>query len=360
MSTRGTYEFQHQDGSSKFFYVHHDNYPEGAAEKIWKMFENMYRTELFPEPAFLLMNDRAGLTESHDSHSDTDYRYTFKPDMTLIAESCSYRGDEGAKQWKTFYEGAPKGFMDAYLNPLVKTFPLHVDPFCIEYNKMMIKSGADINLQDADGDTPLHNAASCRNLELVKILYQAGADPSITNNKGELAADVARGDELIDYLEAHPERVVQPEEKAIRAVNDNNIEALRTFLNEGGNPNTINHHAGNGESLLSLVGEWSKDIEIAKLLIEAGADVNHQDYRGWTPLHWGNQNEPFCRLLIENGADIFIENEMGRTPQDDNLYTPEDKRVNLGELQSDIETQKILKVLEDAPEPEKSAVRVRL
>lgn len=44
-----------------------------------------------------------------------------------------------------------------------------------EVAKYLIEAGCDINIQDADGWTPLHCAASCNNLPLVKLLIENGA-----------------------------------------------------------------------------------------------------------------------------------------------------------------------------------------
>lgn len=149
-------------------------------------------------------------------------------------------------------------------------------------------------------------------------------------------------------------------EEIVKAVRYGDVKAVETYLNEGGDPNaidTIRH----GESLLSACAQTSDRLDIPKLLINAGADVNHQDYDGKTPLHFGNNREAFCRFLIENGADIDLRCNLGRLPQDDNQHTPEDRRVNLGELRADIESQILLQEIEEASEPtHPNPVRVRM
>ena len=62
--------------------------------------------------------------------------------------------------------------------------------------------------------------------------------------------------------------------------------------------------------------ERVKKTSVVKLLLEHNADVNIQDNRGYTPLHWctikGNEN--LCRLLLEHNADVNIQDNDGYTP----------------------------------------------
>jgi ankyrin repeat protein len=59
-----------------------------------------------------------------------------------------------------------------------------------------------------------------------------------------------------------------------------------------------------------------KDIEMAKLLISKGANVNAKDKAGNTPVHKfiSDSNKPIVELLIQNGADVYATNENGETP----------------------------------------------
>src|SRR5690606_16874131 len=66
------------------------------------------------------------------------------------------------------------------------------------------------------------------------------------------------------------------------------------------------------------------DIESAKLLIEAGADVNQTSEFGWTPLLTATQNRFYQlgRYLLEQGADPNVANDNGWNP----LYIATDNR----------------------------------
>jgi ankyrin repeat protein len=66
------------------------------------------------------------------------------------------------------------------------------------------------------------------------------------------------------------------------------------------------------------------DIESARALLEAGADVNQQTSYGWTPLLTAvnNRNYLLAKLLIERGADVNLANKGGWTP----LYLATDNR----------------------------------
>jgi ankyrin repeat protein len=50
--------------------------------------------------------------------------------------------------------------------------------------KSLLERGANPNLSDADGDTPLHGAAQRGNLKVLQMLLAAGADPNARNKVG--------------------------------------------------------------------------------------------------------------------------------------------------------------------------------
>ncbi len=59
-------------------------------------------------------------------------------------------------------------------------------------------------------------------------------------------------------------------------------------------------------------------LEVARLLLERGADVNAKNKHGFTPLHFaaGIGHTDVAKLLLEHGADVNAKDEHGRTPAD--------------------------------------------
>jgi ankyrin repeat protein len=57
--------------------------------------------------------------------------------------------------------------------------------------KLLVEAGIDLDRQDDRGWTALHSAVWFNNLEAVKILTKAGADPSIKKKDGETPLDFA-------------------------------------------------------------------------------------------------------------------------------------------------------------------------
>ncbi len=93
-----------------------------------------------------------------------------------------------------------------------------------------------------------------------------------------------------------------------------NIEILKMLIDAGAN---INAQGDQGRSPLIWAAIGGK-VEIVRLLIDAGADVNVQDDYGWTPLHWATEweNEETVQMLVDAGARKDIQDNYRRTPYD--------------------------------------------
>ena len=72
---------------------------------------------------------------------------------------------------------------------------------------------------------------------------------------------------------------------------------------------------GTGRAALSFACQNS-NVEVAKLLLERGANINHQNSRGMTALHiacYGSCNVEIAKLLLESGANKQLSDKNGNS-----------------------------------------------
>ena len=75
----------------------------------------------------------------------------------------------------------------------------------------LIKGGASLDIADQTGETPLITAVHARNLELVRLLLEKGADPDRTDNSGRSArnyVELQAGNALLrkEFVDADAKR----------------------------------------------------------------------------------------------------------------------------------------------------------
>lgn len=90
------------------------------------------------------------------------------------------------------------------------------------------------------------------------------------------------------------------------------IEVVRQHINAGSNLNEM--ESSGGSSPLITAATFGK-TEVARVLIDAGADVNFKNKEGSTALHAAAFfcNTGIVEILLDNGADINIRNKAGST-----------------------------------------------
>jgi ankyrin repeat protein len=98
-----------------------------------------------------------------------------------------------------------------------------------------------------------------------------------------------------------------------KTIQSGDLEALKTLLDK--NPELIHAKDKEGDSTLT----WavvSRNIEIARFLIENGAEINESNQQGYTPLHWAaiRASSEMAKLLIQNGANMNICDYENQTP----------------------------------------------
>jgi len=186
-------------------------------------------------------------------------------------------------------------------------------------------SGTVSSLATMQGQTPLHNAAWCGDVDEAKRLLRAGADVNAVNDEGNTpliyATVIPDNGPMIELLLSHG---ADP-----NIVNGENLTALMTTLgynkfdtlNESVIPSMLKAKAGVnvrdeiGRGPLNLACE-NASPDTVSLLIDAGADVNQPAEDGWTPLHYAacREDPEFVPLLLKGGARVDSKDNTGRDP----------------------------------------------
>jgi len=82
-----------------------------------------------------------------------------------------------------------------------------------EIVKMVLAHGADPNLQNYGGDTPLHKQTWADRFEVVKILCDAGANPNLRNKKKIPATATCRSIRTKEYVIAAAMKIAQKQQQ---------------------------------------------------------------------------------------------------------------------------------------------------
>ena len=194
-----------------------------------------------------------------------------------------------------------------------------------EVVKLLLEYGADINLCDGDGFTALMYAVNGRypNSEVIKMLLDAGADVQAEND-GMRALDYARQNatftdkELLRRLEGltgNTEYRINSREFSI-LINNGAVDQVREAIEHGADVN-IRSDEESWTPLMVAVRSDEPSVEIVRLLIEAGAEINATDGTGDTALKKAlyamHPNPQIIEMLIHAGADVNIVDEDGMT-----------------------------------------------
>ena len=137
---------------------------------------------------------------------------------------------------------------------------------------------------DWRGATPFWLAAQFAELDMMRALATAGADPRAT----------AMGDQATTVM------------AAMRIGTGNRLSLSRRGLN------LTNWEA----ELVDETAETARSVDAVERVLDLGADVDQPNARGETPLHVAVTQEslPLIRLLVDRGANINARNNEGKTP----------------------------------------------
>lgn len=217
------------------------------------------------------------------------------------------------------------GVNDSDENGLV---PLHYAAVCrhVEMVKWLLAHGADVNRQhDLTYWTPLHYALGSddftdfteglrpkpnpeKTLELVKLLVEAKANANAEDDHGLTPVYLALADlNILKYLSEHggcldAGDAYRGQSPLHFAIHDASLEVVEFILKEGG-INKINECDGNGYAPLHHA-VLCTNLEFVKCLVEHGADINQViEEDGETPLDLAEDSSDLAKYLKARGDE---------------------------------------------------------
>lgn len=154
----------------------------------------------------------------------------------------------------------------------------------------LMAAGADINMQDSCGWCPLHWACYENQRVAVEALLAAGARTDIKENDCWTPLHWAAFKSLSDIV--------------------------NLLLVSGADHSLVDNEGFTALYLATLSSNGNQRVRTVKLMLEAGADVNHSGSIGWCPLHRAASDDTcqLTQLLLDAGATANMQNISGDTP----------------------------------------------
>ncbi|XP_028131929.1 uncharacterized protein LOC114327487 [Diabrotica virgifera virgifera] len=203
--------------------------------------------------------------------------------------------------------------------------------------KALVSQGASLEAKDNSDNTPLHNACNNGHVKVVEYLVEEGASLKVKNKDGETPLHVAaQHDSILEVIEFILNRDLSGINDITNngrtplhlAIQGNKPSTVKLLLKKGA---SIAVKDKNGKTPLALaiqedytnivqmIEQIQSDLDEELLtavqdgnlnkvegLVSQNANVNTTDIYSWTPLHWAAFKDrlEIARFLIEKGADI--------------------------------------------------------
>jgi ankyrin repeat protein len=178
--------------------------------------------------------------------------------------------------------------------------------------KSMTASGADVNMRDGRGSTPLMHAAAVGSLEAMKVLLKAGADVNAKNGLDTTALIWGALDPAKVRLLVEAGASVNVRSKLgrtpllVAAGRPGSADAVRLLLSKG-----TDSKAADVRGVTPLLeAARVNDMDMFRLLLDAPANINAGGFVGTTALNLaaGHANLAAVKLLLDKGADVNVAN----------------------------------------------------
>jgi len=195
---------------------------------------------------------------------------------------------------------------------------------------LLIDKGADLSAADSSGMTALYAAVDLRqvgplinrptpkatsdldNLTLVTMLLDRGANPNV-----RLRLPI-----LPRFHNAGDAQLAEGATPLMRAARGRDIPVMRALFAKGADPNLATKNYMTALMFASAGGRnrgaEAQAIEAITMCLDHGADIRAFNNNGATALHAAVEGgaDAIVRVLAEHGADLDVQDKSGRTPLD--------------------------------------------
>lgn len=237
-------------------------------------------------------------------------------------------------------QGADANARDSYQHSVLSKAATWGATACV---KLLIEAGADVRAEDHVQSQPISHASTP---EIARMLVEAGADINFISGEGytllKYSAEGVRPEMVRALLDMGADTDAETRRYSTTplyvAVQQDDLEIARLLLEAGANPNAQNADRwfplANAQSIdmVQLLLDYGADIhltdergmdalqdqddpEVAAYLIEAGAQVNPDKGQAGAPLHEAARdgNLEMMRLLLQRGANVDQAMSWGET-----------------------------------------------
>ena len=181
--------------------------------------------------------------------------------------------------------------------------------------RALLGQHADVGVQSEDGSTALLWAAHWNDIQTAELLVRAGADANVANDFRMTPLSQActnASSALVDLLlkaGANPNTpIATGETPVMTCARTGNAEAVRMLLVHGADVNA-KEPAQNQTAAMWAAAE--RHTQVLRTLIEANADLKAHTKTGFTPLHFAARvgDVESARMLLDAGVDVNIRYE---------------------------------------------------
>lgn len=219
----------------------------------------------------------------HDSSGYTALHYAIvRDDMEAVRLLLSYKADTSVRT------------KDRYGASCLHIAALHATASLV---RELLAAGSDIEALNSDGRTPLHNAVTSGDKEVVEVLLSAGA--------GAQSIDIY-GLNIYHYAAWN-----------CYGAEEDMLAIIATLTEHGGDPNGLGQH---GDAAIHIAIKQG-NLAVFRALCRVGTTIEQTGYAGWTVLHcaamWGRLDMLSALEELEIDAiDPDLVDDRGQTATD--------------------------------------------